>query len=232
MLNSVEPRYKIPSRRHFTDTVMPDLYKDAKEKTLKSLEKASRISLTCDAWTSVETDSCVTVTAHFISKDWRLVLHVLQTRIMYESHTGANIAELKRRVANEWKFPTSSELVFVTDNASNMVVAAQLGELVHVRCYAHTLNLASQRALRLPSVAKLLGKIRRITTPSQEIQRGAGKKTLHLASALDPRFKDLPFLSEEKRVEIFSQVAAEAVALEILYAGGGRMNLCILCFPD
>ncbi|KAK7922257.1 hypothetical protein WMY93_009159 [Mugilogobius chulae] len=52
------------------------------------------------------------------------------------------------------------------------------------------------------------------TDLAKRYNREQEKKTLHLASALDSRFKDLPFLSEEKRVEIFSQVAAEAVALE------------------
>ncbi|KAK0141271.1 Zinc finger BED domain-containing protein 1 [Merluccius polli] len=44
-----------------------------------------------------------------------------------------------------------------------MVVAAQLAGFFHVRCYAHTLNLASQHALKLPAVARLLGRVRRVT---------------------------------------------------------------------
>ncbi|XP_016418009.1 zinc finger BED domain-containing protein 1-like [Sinocyclocheilus rhinocerous] len=350
MMHTMDPRYKIPSRRFFAETVIPNLYQSTKTTVLESLKKAGKIALTCDAWTSVATDSYITVTAHYISDDWRLLSHVLQTRAVYESHTGSNIADLIQKVAEEWQFPTR-DLVLVTDNASNMVVAAQLGGFVHVRCYAHTLNLATQRALRLPSVARLLGKIRRITacfhrSPiakhqfeekqkllglphhmlktdvitrwnsaldmvdrfleqqpaisaallSQQVRRGEAdlctlseldishaedlvkalkplkdattlmseegsptvsliaplhsqliqdtkmtvgdspvtreikqavntdltkrynseqeKNTLHLASALDPRFKRLPFLTEEDRKEIFRRVTAEAAALE------------------
>ena len=61
---------------------------------------------------------------------WQLVSLVLQTRAMYESHTGANVADLLKRVAEEWHL---NDVVLVTDNAANMVVAAQLGGLVHVR---------------------------------------------------------------------------------------------------
>ncbi|KAJ8410623.1 hypothetical protein AAFF_G00195270 [Aldrovandia affinis] len=44
-----------------------------------------------------------------------------------------------------------------------MIVAAELTGFLHVKCYAHTLNLASQRALKLPAVARLLGRVRRLT---------------------------------------------------------------------
>ncbi|KAL3987993.1 male-specific lethal 1 [Sarotherodon galilaeus] len=44
-----------------------------------------------------------------------------------------------------------------------MTIATQLAGYLHVKCFAHTLNLASQRALNLPAVARVLGRVRRIT---------------------------------------------------------------------
>ena len=161
MVKTLEPRYKIPSLRFFTDTAVPTLYSETKSRVLGTLAEAGRVALTCDAWTSIATVSYVTITAHFVDKDWQLVSLVLQTRAMHESHSGANVAELLKRVADEWHL-NDKDLVLVTDNAANMVVAAQLGGLLHVRCYAHTLNLACQRALKLPSVSRLLARIRRI----------------------------------------------------------------------
>lgn len=166
LMRTLEPRYQLPKRKYFARKAVPELYNVTKMKVLESLKKACRIALTCDAWTSVATESYVTVTAHFVSdshKDWELVSYVLQTRKMTESHTGANVAELLQKVAEEWQI-TKKDLVLVTDNASNMVVAAQLGNFLHVKCYAHTLNLASQKALKLPAVTRLLGRVRRITT--------------------------------------------------------------------
>lgn len=52
--------------------------------------------------------------------------------------------------------------VLVTDSASNMTIAAEMAELLHVKCFAHSLNLAAQRALKLPAVSRLLGKVRSI----------------------------------------------------------------------
>lgn len=84
--------------------------------------------------------------------------HVLQTRAVYESHTGAHLAELLSRVVEEWQL-SDKDVVLVTDNTSNMTVAAQVGKFPHVKCFAHMLNLASQWALKVPTVSMLLGKV-------------------------------------------------------------------------
>lgn len=63
------------------------------------------------------------------------------------------MAELLKNVAEEWNI-TKKHLVLVTDNASNMVVAAELGKFLHVKCYVHMLNLASQRAAQVAHCVK------------------------------------------------------------------------------
>ncbi|XP_016296575.1 zinc finger BED domain-containing protein 1-like [Sinocyclocheilus anshuiensis] len=40
------------------------------------------------------------------------------------------------------------------------------------------------------------------------------KRILHTASALDPRFKGMPFLTEEERLEVYRALAEEAASLE------------------
>ncbi|XP_065326764.1 E3 SUMO-protein ligase ZBED1-like [Pelmatolapia mariae] len=162
MIKTLEPRYVIPSRRFFADTAVPNLYIDVKRKVEESLSTAERVALTCDAWASRAVDSYVTITAHYLTADWRLLSYVLQTRTLHESHTGANIANLLQNAAQEWGI-ADKNLVVVTDNASNMTIATQLAGYLHVKCFAHTLNLASQRALNLPAVARVLGRVRRIT---------------------------------------------------------------------
>ena len=82
---------------------------------------------------------------------------------MYESHTGANGADFLKWVSDQWHL-NDKDLVLVTDNAANLVDAAQLGGLVHLRCYAHVLNLACQRALKLASVSRLLARSRLIVS--------------------------------------------------------------------
>ncbi|XP_053565459.1 embryonic protein UVS.2-like isoform X2 [Bombina bombina] len=95
LLKTLEPRYKIPSRNHLTENVIPALYHETKAQVIASMSQASRVALMCDSWTSVTTESYVTVTAHYVSKDWKILSHVLQTRAVYESHTGSHLAELR-----------------------------------------------------------------------------------------------------------------------------------------
>ncbi|XP_033971454.1 zinc finger BED domain-containing protein 1-like [Trematomus bernacchii] len=163
LLKTLEPRYKLPSCSHFTENVIPALYNGTKAQVMASMIQAKRVAITCDAWTSVATESYLTVTAHYISEDWQFLSHVLQTRAVYESHTGAHVAELLSRVVEEWQL-SDKDVVLVTDNASNMIVAAEFGKFPHVKCFAHTLNLASQRALKVATLSRLLGRVRRIST--------------------------------------------------------------------
>ncbi|KAJ8349324.1 hypothetical protein SKAU_G00244540 [Synaphobranchus kaupii] len=162
MAIAMEPRYVIPTRAHMTDIAVPKMYKEVKQNVKTSLSSAERVALTCDGWTSRATESYVTITAHYVSDEWQLVSHVLQTREMHESHTGRNLAELLKNAIDEWEIKDKDPAI-VTDNASNMIIATELAEFtLHVKCYAHTLNLAAQRALKLGAVARLLGRVRRI----------------------------------------------------------------------
>ncbi len=92
------------------------------------------------------------------------VKFVLQTRPLFESHTGTNIAEVLKAAIQEWeleKAPHSTAVV--TDNARNMEVAVrEAGLLPHIKCFAHTLNLASQAGLNVSRVSRLLGRVRKV----------------------------------------------------------------------
>ncbi|KAM3861959.1 E3 SUMO-protein ligase ZBED1-like [Diretmus argenteus] len=192
VLKATEPRYVIPARSTFTNTVIPNLYKETKSDVQDSLDEAGRIALTTDAWTSVATDSYVTITAHFISDNWQLLSFVLQTRRMTEQHTGRNLVNLINTAAQEWNV-SIDDLAIVTDNASNMIVAAQMGNYLHVKCFAHTINLASQRALKLPLVVKLLGNIRRV---SAFFHRSTNGKAM-----LDEKQKQIQGLQKPKKLK-------------------------------
>ena len=162
MIHTLEPRYKIPSRNHITNTCMPALYTQVKSQVEKELANAERVAITSDAWTSCATESYVTITAHQITPDWTLNVHVLQTRAFKGSHTGKNIGALLKQACIDWKL-FDKEPALVTDNASNMVLAGVEAEMSpHLMCFANTINLATQKAFKVDTVERLLGRVRRV----------------------------------------------------------------------
>ena len=63
----------------------------------------------------------------------------------------------------EWKLPNQPPPALVSDNASNMDKAGTLfNSEAHIKCYAHTLNLAAQKSLKVKQVSHILSRMRRI----------------------------------------------------------------------
>ncbi|XP_051814940.1 E3 SUMO-protein ligase ZBED1-like [Acanthochromis polyacanthus] len=160
-VHTLEPHYVIPTRKQLSHVTIPKMYADVKNNIATALKSAERVAVTCDSWTSRATDSYLTITCHYIDGNWCLVSHVIQTQAIEASHTATHLAELLTEVLREWEL-TDRVPAAVTDNAANIVRAMASMGLLHVGCFAHTLNLASQAALKIPSVARLMGRVRRI----------------------------------------------------------------------
>ncbi|XP_077384385.1 E3 SUMO-protein ligase ZBED1-like [Festucalex cinctus] len=156
----------MPSRSHLSTKVLPCMYEDAKEKVLLGLSNAELVAITTDGWTSRATQSYITITAHYVNKNWEIESPVLQTRPIYESHTSDNLAEVLKEAVQEWKLDRQDTTIPVTtDNAKNIVNASNSAGLSpHIGCFAHTVNLASQKGLGVNQISRLLGKVRRVVT--------------------------------------------------------------------
>ncbi|XP_034023456.1 zinc finger BED domain-containing protein 1-like [Thalassophryne amazonica] len=166
LISVLEPRYSIPSRSHLTTKLLPSMYEDAKENVLTGLSTAELVAITTDDWTSRATESYIIVTAHYVNNDWEIESPVLQTRPIYESHTSDNLAEVLKEAVLEWKLDKQNTTIPVTtDNAKNIVNASNAAGLSpHIGCFAHTVNLASQKGLGVNQISRLLSKVRRVVT--------------------------------------------------------------------
>jgi hypothetical protein len=92
-----------------------------------------------------------------------LISRVLSTKEMTESHTAQNIAEDFKRVLEEYSLLVRNVTV-TTDNAANITAAMNIIGLTNIRCMAHTLNLACQKALKISAIDRILGKVRRVVS--------------------------------------------------------------------
>ncbi|XP_059916026.1 E3 SUMO-protein ligase ZBED1-like [Gadus macrocephalus] len=166
MLNVLEPRYDIPSRTHFSDNIVPGLYEQEKKKVVDELAVAPSVALTTDGWTSRGTVSYVTITAHFITADWEMRSPVLQTRPLYESHTGSHLAQVLTQAVEAWKIKSpTTNIPVTTDNAKNQINAVnEAGLGPQIGCFAHVVNLASQKGISVNRMDRLLGRIRKVVS--------------------------------------------------------------------
>jgi hypothetical protein len=149
LLQVLEPRYVVPGRTHFSEKIIPELYEEVREQVSAEIQTADAVAIITDGWTSRATESYITVTGHFIDEDWNLKNYVLQTRPTDIAHTAINIGEVLKDAVEEWDLRRPHNILpVVTDNASNMDGAIREANLTpHVKCLAHTVNLATQRGL-------------------------------------------------------------------------------------
>lgn len=51
LMAHLQPQYVIPSRRFFTENVLPDLYEELRKNVAAEVAKADHVSFTSDIWT-------------------------------------------------------------------------------------------------------------------------------------------------------------------------------------
>ena len=167
LMKFLEPGYVLPSRKQFTADInlKHATYKNHLKEKLR--EEAVFISLTTDLWTSIATESYITVTAHYIDNNWVLQAFVLETLPFPERHTGINIAQKLKEMVGEWEILDTVRMVS-HDQGSNMKAAMEIlhNELnwQNLHCTAHCLQLCILAGFKINSIDRLLAAAKKIVT--------------------------------------------------------------------
>ncbi|CAG9862308.1 unnamed protein product [Phyllotreta striolata] len=164
LMKEVAPLYKVPTRNCIKDRI--DKKFEVLSETFKRLiESVKYFTITTDIWTAdMQTKSFMGVTLHFI-KNLKMCSATLGVTELTEAHTSAYIVTQLETNLNEWNIGTDRLVAAVTDNGANMVKACQdfLGKSKHVPCFAHTINLVCEQALKnTQNLDKLIEKVRTI----------------------------------------------------------------------
>ncbi|KAJ8264750.1 hypothetical protein GJAV_G00154450 [Gymnothorax javanicus] len=151
MISALDRQYELPSRKYFSKTAVPDLYKKVREEVGLVLGKAEFFSLTVDLWSSVDRTRNMSVMAHFITPEWTWQSMCLDTSLFPESRTAENLAESFRAVLEEWRLSESKLTCITSDDAANIksTVTDVLGRQ-WLGCFGHNLNLAATNFLKSP----------------------------------------------------------------------------------
>ena len=143
LIHALAPKYRIPSRKYFAETVIPNIAQGIRaEVQAKLQEGADYISFTTDVWSSdVNSDSLLGLTAHCVDGNFQRKSAVLQAHSLNDRHTGEYIAMQLLKMLESWKVDPSKVHVIIRDNASNMVKAMEEASLPSFGCFAHSLQL-------------------------------------------------------------------------------------------
>ena len=126
-------------------------YQQEQEKIISYFKNLNcKFSLTSDIWTSRAQTGYLCITTHWIDENWQMFKRVVSFIAIEESHTGANVANLI--IEELMKLEISQRIFSLSlDNASNNNVAVDFirsslslpchGDLFHIRCICHILNL-------------------------------------------------------------------------------------------
>ena len=112
LVSTLNPRYQLPSRKHFSDQEIPQLYTHVRDTVvMPALREARFFSGTTDLWTSAASEPYMTLTVHFIDKTWNLRSFCLETVPLFTDHTGQNIADAVSDIFDNWGLSTKNVVV-------------------------------------------------------------------------------------------------------------------------
>ncbi|KAL6465097.1 hypothetical protein MHYP_G00252300 [Metynnis hypsauchen] len=157
LLLTLDKRYQLPSRTYFSQVAIPELYITCRNTVETELRSVEYYATTTDMWSSRTAEPYRSLTVHFINEHFELKSRCLQTSYFPLDHTGENIANgLKDALAN-WGLNDEGQVCITTDNASNMIKAAEINQWTRLQCFGHRLHLAIENALKDDRVDRAVG---------------------------------------------------------------------------
>ncbi|KAE8662422.1 hypothetical protein F3Y22_tig00113337pilonHSYRG00037 [Hibiscus syriacus] len=156
----LQPLFKVPSRNTLKNDILK-IYDFEKEKTMRLLEKnRSKIAITTDMWTSSnQKKGFMSITSHLIDDNWEMQSRIMRFIYVPCSHTAEVLADVLYESLCDWNIDRKISTVTVDNCSTNDLMIHLLldklslnslilgGELFHMRCCAHILNLIVQDGL-------------------------------------------------------------------------------------
>ncbi|XP_050538181.1 zinc finger BED domain-containing protein 4-like [Daktulosphaira vitifoliae] len=148
LINLLNPSYKLPSRKTLSKSILPQLYSKTKEKVKTNLINSHCIAFTTNGWTSLNNDSFVALTIHYIDKnECTLKSFLLRCCYFEKSHMANNLSIFLNNCFKEWEM-TEKVKITVGDNAANITAAINMNKnWCHIPCLAHSINTIAQSGL-------------------------------------------------------------------------------------
>ncbi|RUS73247.1 hypothetical protein EGW08_018990 [Elysia chlorotica] len=99
---ALDSRFELPQKKNIMKTMIPELAEEIKQKVKLNVDVASYFALSVESWKYRESQSYMTVSAHFIRDSWEMSSIVLETFDCTEDRTGGHTQfKCVRRVGEE-----------------------------------------------------------------------------------------------------------------------------------
>ena len=110
MLKCFDSQYQLPSRKYFSETAIPKLYNEVKERVVADLSQVKHFAATTDMWSSETGQPLLSYTVHFIDNEWKLRTYCLQALYLPVDHTASNIADALLATLENWNLDSSNQV--------------------------------------------------------------------------------------------------------------------------
>ncbi|CAH1106752.1 unnamed protein product [Psylliodes chrysocephalus] len=87
------PTYELPNKKTITHTLLPALYEKTFTDVQEEIKYVKSVTVTTDCWTSINTESYMAVTVHFINQNFDIKSILLHCAVFPQSHTAEHLAE-------------------------------------------------------------------------------------------------------------------------------------------
>ncbi|XP_063742293.1 E3 SUMO-protein ligase ZBED1-like [Eleginops maclovinus] len=164
MIHTLDPRYEIPSRKYFSQVAIPNLYQKHRAKLETDLATVKHFAATTDMWSSRTMDPYLSLTVHFISDEWVLESHCLQTSYFPDDHTGELLAAGLQEALDSWGLSEQKLVAITTDNGANIKKAIELNHWTRLQCFGHRLHLAIERGVKDDRIQRAVGVCKKIVS--------------------------------------------------------------------
>lgn len=174
LIKMLNPSYIIPSRKTVTQSLLPQMYEMTIERVKDQLKNVSAVCMTTDGWTSLNNESFVAVTVHFVDpkNETQLSSVLLGCENFRDKHTADNLAIFLRNTVDEWNLSNILTGV-VDDNVSNIKSAIKKCNWRYLSCFAHSINLVVQTSLK--SIEQTTLKVKEIVKYFKKSSHALGK---------------------------------------------------------
>ncbi|XP_055040058.2 E3 SUMO-protein ligase ZBED1 [Misgurnus anguillicaudatus] len=164
MIKTLDPRYEMPSRKYFSQVAIPNLYQKHRAKLETDLATVHHFAATTDMWSSRTMEPYLSLTVHFISEEWVLQSHCLQTSYFPNDHTGEFLAAGLKEAFDSWGLSEQKLVAITTDSGANIKKAIELNNWTRLQCFGHRLHLAIETAMKDDRIQRAVGVCKRIVS--------------------------------------------------------------------